>query len=257
MKLRSSLLFFLIAGTLAIHVSAAVNREAPETGNFISLKQSDGVAVRGFVSGPADAKAGILIVPDYLGISEATERSVERLGALGYRVLAIDLYGGKSATLHEDAVKLMESVDPKDAALTVQTGLDYLKQPGRKLATVGFSMGGQHALNANLNDPASVSATVVIYGFGFDSIDTPRLQKLQSPVLVISGSEDKGAADTAIHYLSNMQTAKRACELFIYPGADHGYMQPLFNSGKNYRPEAARATWVVVDDFLANHLANN
>ena len=118
-------------------------------------------------------------------------------------------------------------------------------------------MYSQHAADANINDPASVSATVVIYGFGFDSIDTPRLQKLQSPVLVISGSEDKGAADTAIHYLSNMQTAKRACELFIYPRADHRYMQPLFTTGKKYPPEAARATRVVVDDFLANHLANN
>jgi dienelactone hydrolase len=37
----------------------------------------------------------------------------------------------------------------------LQAGVAYLKQLGRKLATIGFSMGGQESLNANLNDPGS------------------------------------------------------------------------------------------------------
>jgi dienelactone hydrolase len=51
-----------------------------------------------------------------------------------------------------------------------------------------------------------------------------------------------------------MKEAKRPCQLLVYPGADHGYAQPLFNEGKNYNPEAVRATWVVVEDFLDSHL---
>jgi dienelactone hydrolase len=116
-------------------------------------------------------------------------------------------------------------------------------------------MGGQHALHATLNDPEAISASVIIYGFGFDTIDVKELERLRSPVLVISGSEDKGALDAAIHFQVNMKEAKRGCELFVYPGVDHGYAQPLFNSGKNYTPEAVRATWVVVDDFLRANLA--
>jgi len=48
--------------------------------------------------------------------------------------------------------------------------------------------------------------------------------------------------------------ANRPCEIFVYPGADHGYEQPLFNEGKNYNLEAVRATWVLIEDFLANRL---
>jgi dienelactone hydrolase len=48
--------------------------------------------------------------------------------------------------------------------------------------------------------------------------------------------------------------AKYVATLLIYPGADHGYAQPMFNGGKNYNAEAVRATWVLVDDFLASHL---
>lgn len=254
MKFSGVFLLLIAVAMGATSALAETSAVQPEPGQFITLKQSDGLQLRAFVAGPADAKAGVLIVHDYLGISAATERAVERLGSRGYRTLAIDLYRGRSATRHEDAVKLMESVNRDAAAQATQTGLDYLKRSGRKLATVGFSMGGQHALIANLNDPDAVSATVMIYGFGFDTLDAQQLQKLKSPVLVISGSADNGAADTALHYFSNMKAAQRACELFIYPGADHGYMQPLFNGGKNYNAAAAQSTWVVVDDFLGRYL---
>ena len=242
----------LLAGLWSIAVVAATG--AAEQGRFINLKGKDGREVRAFVAGPAEAKAGVLIVHDYLGITDATREAVSRLGSMGYLAVAVDLYGGKSANNHEDAVKLMEGVDNTAAAAAVKAGLDFLKRPGRKVATVGFSMGGQHALRGNLNDAGAVSATVIVYGFGFDKIETAELEKLQSPVLVVSGALDAGATDAAVHFLANMKVAKRDCELFIYPGADHGYAQPLFMGGKNYSPEAVRATWVVVDDFLAKHL---
>ncbi|PYV80235.1 MAG: hypothetical protein DMG93_19270, partial [Acidobacteria bacterium] len=107
----------------------------------------------------------------------------------------------------------------------------------------------------NLNDPEAVSATVMIYGFGFDKIDIKRLERLKSSVLVIAGGEDTGATQAAINFLSTMKEAKRPCEMLIYPGADHGYAQPLFNEGKNYNPEAVRTTWVLVEDFLNNALS--
>ena len=121
-------------------------------------------------------------------------------------------------------------------------GLHQLKKPGRKLATLGFSMGGQESLLANLNDPDAVSATTIVYGSGFDKLEPGRLEKLKSPVLVISGSDDTVAVQTATGFLANMKTVKRQCEMFIYPGADHGYAQPLFNAGKNFNPEAVRAS---------------
>jgi dienelactone hydrolase len=126
----------------------------------------------------------------------------------------------------------MQFFDRKATDKILQAGLDYLKQPGRKLATVGFSMGGQESLNADLNDPEAVSATVIIYASGFDKIDTRPLERLKSPVLTIDRAEDTGAVLAAIHFLSAMKEAKRPCEMFVYPGEDHGYAQPLFNEGK-------------------------
>jgi dienelactone hydrolase len=58
----------------------------------------------------------------------------------------------------------------------------------------------------------------------------------------------------AITFFSNMRQVNRPYEMLIYPGADHGYAQPLFKEGKNYNAETVRATWVLVDNFLSNAL---
>ncbi len=255
MKSLSPFLILLLVWTFAARALGQGNNPDAELGSFVTLKQGRGGEFRAFVAGPPNAKAAVLFVHDYFGISDATQQSVKHLGTIGYRSLAIDLYGGKSGTSHEEAVRLMESLDRRVTDKILQAGLDYLKQPGRKLATIGFSMGAQESLIANLNDPEAVSATVMIYGFGFDKIDIKRLERLKSSVLVIAGGEDTGATQAAINFLSTMKEAKRPCEMLIYPGADHGYAQPLFNEGKNYNPEAVRTTWVLVEDFLNNALS--
>lgn len=252
-KLRSFVLLLLVA-TVAARAVCEDNPSTLNLGSFVCIKQANGGESRAFVAGPADARFAVLIVHDYFGISDATEQFVKHLGALGYRSLAVDLYGGKSATGHEEAMKLMQSLDREGTDKVLEAGLDYLKQPGRKIATLGFSMGGLESLNANLNDPEAVSATVMIYGSGFDKIETTKLERLKSPVLVIAGGEDTGARQAAINFFSNMKAANRPYEMLVYPGVDHGYAQPLFNEGKNYSPEAVRATWVLVEDFLDRHL---
>lgn len=249
MKCLSRFVIVLLALTLAAMAVGDDNNSVAE-GSFVTFKQIDGSEFRAFVAGSADAKAAVLVVHDYFGISEATQLSVKYLGSLGYRTIAVDLYGGKSATCHEEAMKLMQSLDRKATDKILQAGLDYLKEPGRMVATIGFSMGAQEALNANLNDPEAVSATVMIYGSGLDKIDTKRLQRLKSPVLTIAGAEDTDATQSAINLFSSMKEAKHPYEMLIYPGADHGYAQPLFNEGKNYNAEAVRTTWVLVEDFL-------
>src|SRR6516162_1900766 len=141
MKILSFFVLLLLMLPFAVRAVGEDNRSAAESASFVTLKQSDGTEFRAFVAGPANAKAAVLIVHDYFGISDATKLSVKRLGTLGYRSVAVDLYGGKSATSHEEAVQLMQALDQKATDKILQAGLDYLKQPGRKVATIGFSMG--------------------------------------------------------------------------------------------------------------------
>jgi len=201
---------FVSVVTILIGNTARSHPASAQRGEFVNIQQRDDTTMRSFVAGPEDSSAVVLIVHDYFGISDGTRESMERLG---YRAMAINLYGGRSASTHEEAVKLMQGLERKETDKVLQTGLDQLEKPGRKIATLGFSMGGQKALFANL------MATVIVYGFGFDKLETVGFR--DCPVLVLSGAEDTGAVQTASGFLANMKSAARQCEMFIYPGADH------------------------------------
>jgi len=230
--------------------------EATETlsGEFIQLTGANGEEFRAYLAGPEDAAAGVMLIHDWFGISEFTKESVERLGNLGYRTIAVDLYNGTSATTHPEAGKLMCALNREVTDTRLQSGLDYLKMQDRKIATIGFSMGGLESLNANLNDPEAVSATVIIYGGDFDKVAVDRLKNLSSPVFTITGSKDGWSLPSSTNFLSNMEEAGRLVELYVYPGAAHAYAQSLFNGGKNYDKEATRLTWLLTEDFLRRHL---
>jgi len=86
MKLLSPFVLSIVVLTLAVAAVGQDKSSAAEIGRFVSLKQGDGREFRAFVAGPVDAKAAVLIVHDYFGVSDATKQSVQHLGVLGYRL---------------------------------------------------------------------------------------------------------------------------------------------------------------------------
>jgi hypothetical protein len=85
MKFLNLFVLLLLTLTLSIRAEGQGRGSAAEKGSFATLKQDDGTEFRAFVAGPPDVAAGILIVHDYFGISEATKPSVRHLADLGYR----------------------------------------------------------------------------------------------------------------------------------------------------------------------------
>jgi len=223
-----------------------------QRGNFISIPGDSGKEYKVFAAGAEDAGAAVIFVHDYFGISAAAKQSVERLASFGYRVVGVDLYKGKSATEHNAAMALMHDVDKGETMRILRAAINYLKRPGRKIASVGFSAGCVDAMNANLLAPELFSGTILIYGGGYDQIEKEKLNKLTSPVLAITGSLDKWPMDAAMNFMTLQK--EKPFSLYVQYGADHGYAQPLFNGGKNYDYEATRITWVLVEDFLRQRL---
>src|SRR4029434_10502726 len=79
MKFVSVFVLSLLVLTLNDGAFGRDTNSAAQNGSFIPLKQGDGREFRAFVAGPADAKAAVLVVHDYFGISDATKQSVQRL----------------------------------------------------------------------------------------------------------------------------------------------------------------------------------
>jgi carboxymethylenebutenolidase len=207
---------------------------------------------KAYVAGPSNARAGIVLVHDWFGASPFYEEAADKLAADGYRVLAVDLYGGHSATTHEQASKLLESVHDDIAGREIDAAIAQLTGGGRPVAVMGFSMGAKHALAAALRN-RSVHATVLWYG---ETIrDADKLRPLAGPALLIVGSHDgTSAADDSAAFSKAADTAGVGAEIYVYPGADHAFAQPLFNEGKTYDPIAAQLAWRLSEDFLRRRL---
>jgi carboxymethylenebutenolidase len=222
--------------------------ENPET---IELRTSDGTVFPAYVSGPVDSVAGILMAHDWFGASPFYKETAVRLGELGYRVIAIDYYGGVDATTHKEANALMQQVNASLTAAKVRAGLDALKMDGRKVATFGFSLGAEYAYRGALNDP-DVVAVALWYGYSPNTDED--IEGLNADVLVIQGSLDGPAADQGAAYSNAMDKFGKKGELYIYPQAQHAFAQPLFNAGKTYDPAGAEIAWLITTNFFARKL---
>ena len=239
---------------LALAVPASLAGPANEVTRS-ELTTTRGTNFSIYTAGPEAARAGVLVVHDWFGVTEFTRKAVARLGQLGYRAVAVDLYDDQSATKHPDAYKLMQSVDKADARDKLRTALQYLKENQERIATFGFSMGSTFALQINLNDPKAVAATVIWYGATVN--DRVQLGELESPVLVVYGSRDGNAAEQAAAFSKLTDELNKSAEIYIYPGAKHAFAQPLFNGGRSYDPDATRAAWNLTEDFLNRTLSRN
>ena len=69
------------------------------------------------------------------------------------------------------------------------------------------------------------------------------------------GSHDgPSAADGALAFSKAADAAGVGAEVYVYPGAEHAFAQPLFNQGRTYDPVATDVAWKVTDSFLARRL---
>ena len=82
MNVLNVLLLLLLMLPFAGNAVGEIDSPSAEKGSFGTLQQTDGSKLRAFIAGPENAKAAVLVVHDYLGISDATKQSVEHLGAL-------------------------------------------------------------------------------------------------------------------------------------------------------------------------------
>jgi carboxymethylenebutenolidase len=204
-----------------------------------------------YVDGPSDAGTGIVLVHDWFGVTPAYSQAVERLAKDGFRVVAVDLYGGQHAATHDEAGTLMKAVDAGLADEKVDAAIKSLAERPRKIAIMGFSMGAKFAFAAALRNKA-IGATLIWYGETVN--DATRLAALSGPALLVVGSKDGSAADNAAALSKAADAAGAKAEIHIFPGEAHAFAQPLFNQGKTYDAVAAESAWRLSEDFLKRNL---
>ena len=229
----------------------------PVSGGEVVYATVDGKPVKGYLTRPASAKGplpGIIVIHEWWGLNDNIRRTADRLAGEGYEALAVDLYGGQSATDPDTAAKYMQAVmADKDATKdNLRQAYAYLHdhEHATKLGVIGWCFGGGWSLQTALLFPDRLDAAVMYYGQPVT--DVPTLKTLKMPLIGLFGEKDMGitVADVTAFQVALKQAGVDA-EIHEYPDAGHAFANP---SGKNYQEAAAKDAWNRTIRFFKAHL---
>lgn len=217
-----------------------MGQEIPEVGYLAVPGQPNGV--------------GVIVLQEWWGLVPHIKSIADRFANAGFTALAPDLYHGATTTSPDEAGRKLMALNigqaAKDLQVSVEVLLNHPTVTHRKLAAVGFCMGGQLALlAATVSD--QIGATVDFYGIHPNI--KPDFSKLAGPVLGIFGEQDESVPPAAVQQLeAAIRQAGGAIETHTYPNASHAF----FNDTRPevYNAEAATDAWNRTLRFLQQSL---
>lgn len=198
---------------------------------------------------------GLIVVHEWWGLNDNIRAAARRLAGEGYRVLAVDLYGGQVAETPDEARSIMQAAMGDEDALVsnMQSAHQYLsgEQQAPRVGVMGWCFGGGMALQAGLAMPSDLDALVIYYG-RIQGTSRAQLQPLEMPILGVFGEEDGGIpADSVRAFEQTLADLGKDARVEIYPDAGHAFANP---TGQNYVPGAAADAWDQTTAFLEENL---
>lgn len=225
---------------------------------------SGAVPMRGILYLPDNVSGkvpGIVIAPEWWGMTEHVKSAGERLAQAGYAALVMDLYGeGNTTDVAAQANAWMSALldNPVELLKRAKAGLEALagveSVDETRLAAIGFCFGGKVALEmARAGLP--IKAAVSFHG-GVEPFAAAEKGQVQAALLVEHGEADSMVSMEAIAaFRQEMDAADATYHIDVFPGARHAFTNPQAdaNAAKNgvdlaYDPQAAAKSW---DNMLA------
>ena len=226
-------------------------------GETVIYGQMDGKDLTGYLVKPADATAqtpALLVVHEWWGLNDNIRQTADRLAGEGYIALVADLYGGKTAAIPKDAIKLMMALmaDTSKGDENIRQAYRYLDETvgAPLIGSIGWCMGGRWSLRSAVLFPDDIDATGIYYGNITDK--EADLAPLKMPVLGNFASDDPVVkVESVKSFTAVMESLGKDIDVKIYEGAQHGFSNP---SGTAYNAEAADDAWRRTMGFLDEHM---
>ena len=237
-------------------VAASAVAAEPSSPPNVHFKSSVGEA-QGYLATPAKAagkRPAIIVIQEWWGVDDWIRQQTDRFAKDGYVALAVDLYRGKVASGADEAHELMRGLPEDRAMADLKGAFHYLQSrkdvDGKRIAVVGWCMGGGYALMLATAEP-KLSGAVINYGHLMT--DPKTIASLRVPLLGNFGAADRGIpAEDVKAFESALHKDGKSADFKIYDGAGHAFMNP--NNKAGYVPAAAEDAWNRIDHFLTKEL---
>lgn len=253
--IRTRLLANITAALLTTLAIGADSGRAAESGSEeVTFQRRDGRTIKALLVRPEGSgrHPAVLILHGAGGIRESHKVYARRLADAGFVALLPDLASIKLGA-NEPAGLLRNEIAAVLSLLKRRRDVD-----GSRLGLLGFAQGGERALFAAISFPAAFRAVVEYYspiGHPPTNLELAAEQvaaKIRSPLLILHGEDDQLVPIEHSRRLEEaLRSAGKPFEIFLFPGAAHGFDQ---EGEPWYDPVAAREAEASVLAFFAKHL---
>lgn len=216
--------------------------------------------VYGYFVAPSDMfepLPAVIMIHEWWGLTDEMRARADRLAAEGYIVLAIDLFGGQTASDPASARKLMLSVaeDPDLANQNIRGAFDFVSETAGapRVGAIGWRFGGTWALNTALLFPDELDASVIYYGPV--TSDEDKLRPVNAPILgLFAGDDISIRVDSVEAFKTALESLRKDYDIQVYAGVGQRFAS---ESAKTYDAIATNDAWNRTLDFLSLHLAGD
>jgi dienelactone hydrolase len=175
----------------------------------------------------SDPRPGIFVVHGGAGLDEHARGRAQRLAALGYVVLAGDMYGDGAVGNRERIMACIADLrgDRPRLRARAQAGIDRLASHplvNGRLAAVGYCFGGMTVLEV-ARGGAALTGVVSVHG-SLETAGPGEPASIQAKILVCHGALDPYVPMAHVTaFVEEMNHARADYQLIVYGGAMHGF----------------------------------
>jgi dienelactone hydrolase len=211
---------------------------------------------------------GVLVVPEWWGLTDYVKGRAEKLAKLGYVAFALDMYGaGVTTTDPKKAGELAGQFYGQPLmAERAQAGLDQLLATGMvdetRVAAIGYCFGGS-TVQALAYTGAPLAGIVSFHG-GLIPVPADAAAKTKAKILICHGAIDPFVTKDALNaFLKSMDEGKFDYQFISYAGAVHAFTNPGADkirddkglNGIGYNKAADMRSWAHMKAFFSEIFA--
>ncbi len=208
-------------------------------------------------------RPGVLVVHNWLGITDETKAKVEAVAALGYVAFAADIYGKgvRPSKAEAGAIAGKFKGDRQLLRSRVNLGLQTLSTQKnvdpKNLAAIGYCFGGTTVIEL-ARSGADIKSVVSFHG-GLDSPSPKGGNDIKAKILALAGADDPfQKPEDLLAFQAEMRSSKVDWQMIQYGRAVHSFTEKGAGSdnskGAAYNESADHRSWQAMKDFLKETL---
>lgn len=206
-------------------------------------------------------RPGILMVPNWMGPTEAALEKAEKIAGDDYVIMVVDMYGtdtrptnGSEAGKAAGFVRSNRALMRERAELALSNFIDEAKNIGldqKQIAAIGFCFGGGTVLELGRTG-TDLDAIISFHGDLLSPTLEADAKNNQAKILVLHGADDPYVPQADVQqFITAMQATETDWQLMQYSKTVHSFTDPSAKSaGAHYNEKSSRRAFEAMEELL-------